>query len=297
MRQVHPLAPMVLAVVAIALLSLMDGVMKGASLAIGAYSAMLWRGVVGAPVTFAVWRAGRGAWPAAAVVRVHLLRGVVTAAMAVLFFHSLTLLPLAQAIAISFFAPLIALYLAVVTLGERIETKAIAASLIGLVGVAVICWPELAGVSGGDGDAKRLEGIGAVVASAFLYAWNLVLQRRQALIASPREISFFQTVTTLIALAGFAPFFARWPDGTAIGLIAAASALSIVSQLMLAWAYARAEAQVLVPLEYSAFVWAAAVGWLAFGEGVTTTTLVGVALIVGGCLVAARKSPPEPVAA
>ena len=66
---------------------------------------------------------------------------------------------------------------------------------------------------------------------------------------------------------------------------------------MLAWAYRRAEAQVLVPLEYSAFVWAAMVGWWAFGEGVTGTTLVGVALIVAGCLVAARRTPPEPVAA
>jgi S-adenosylmethionine uptake transporter len=288
----HPLAPIVLAVIAIALLSVMDGVMKGASLALGAYSAMLWRGVVGAPVTFAVWRAGNGAWPAASVLKVHLLRGVVTAGMAVLFFHSLTLLPLAQAIAISFFAPLIALYLAAVTLGERIEGKAIAASLIGLLGVAVICWPELEG-GGGPG---RVEGIAAVVASAFLYAWNLVLQRRQALIASPREISFFQTVTSLAALAGFAPFFARWP-GEALWLIAAASALSIVSQLLLAWAYARAEAQVLVPMEYTAFGWAAAVGWLAFGEAVSATTLVGVALIVGGCLVAARRTPPEPVAA
>jgi S-adenosylmethionine uptake transporter len=184
------------------------------------------------------------------------------------------------------------LYLAAVTLGEKIEGKAIAASLIGFVGVAVICWPELHG-GGGPG---RLEGIAAVIASAFLYAWNLVLQRQQALVANPREISFFQTATTLLALAGFAPFFARWP-GDAMGLIVLASAMSIAAQLMLAWAYARAEAQVLVPLEYSAFIWAAAVGWVWFDEGITGTTLIGVALIVAGCLVAARRTPPEPVAA
>ena len=288
----HPLAPVLLAVLAIALLSVMDGVMKGASLALGAYSALLWRGVVGTPVTFALWRSGATPWPEPAVLKVHALRGGVTAIMAVLFFHSLTLLPLAQAIAISFFAPLVALYLAAVTLGERIEGKAIAASLIGFVGVGVICWPELHG----GGAPRRLEGIAAVVASALFYAWNLVLSRRQALIAHPREISFFQTVTTLAALAGFAPWFLRWPGAT-IGLIVAASLLSIAAQLMLAWAYRRAEAQVLVPLEYSAFVWAAMVGWWAFGEGVTGTTLVGVALIVAGCLVAARRTPPEPVAA
>ena len=63
---------------------------------------------------------------------------------------------------------------------------------------------------------------------------------------------------------------------------------------MLSWAYARAEAQVLVPMEYSAFGWAAAVGWLAFREPVSTTTLAGVVLIVAACLVAARRTPPEP---
>ena len=52
----------------------------------------------------------------------------------------------------------------------------------------------------------------------------------------------------------------------------------------------------LVPMEYSAFVWAAAVGWLAFGERVSSATLVGVTLIVAACLVAARRTPPEPVA-
>ena len=70
----------------------------------------------------------------------------------------------------------------------------------------------------------------------------------------------------------------------------------MLSLLLLTWAYARAEAQVLVPMEYSAFGWAAAVGWLAFGEPVSWTTVVGVALIVAACLVAARRAAPEPVA-
>jgi len=265
--------------------------MKGASLALGAYSAMLWRALIGSAVTLPLWLTSRSPWPDGKVLRVHLLRGAVTAVMALLFFHSLTLLPLALAIAISFFAPLISLYLAAVMLKERIAGSAIAASLIGLIGVMVICWPELAA-----GGARRIEGIAAVIVSAVFYALNLVLQRRQALISHPREIAFFQNAVTALVLALAAPWFLR-PLGDTLGLVALASFMSISAGMLLAWAYARAEAQVLVPLEYSAFGWAAAVGWLAFGEAVSTATLVGVVLIVAACLVAARRTPPEPVAA
>ena len=292
MRLTHPLAPVFVAVAAIALLSVMDGAMKGAALALGAFSAMLWRALMSSAITLPLWLGARTPWPEAAVMRVHLFRGVIVAAMAFLFFHSLTLLPLAQAIAISFFAPLISLYLAAVMLGEKIAPSAIGASLIGLAGVAVICWPELTV----ERTPERVEGIAAVLASAVLYALNLVLARRQALIAKPREIAFFQNAITALCLIGFAPWFLRSPDG-ALMWIAISSLLSIAAALMLSWAYARAEAQVLVPMEYSAFGWAAAVGWLAFREPVSTTTLVGVALIVAACLVSARRTPPEPTVA
>ena len=289
MRANHPLAPIFVAVAAIALLSVMDGTMKGASLALGAYSALLWRAAMSSAITLPLWLGARTPWPERAVMRVHLLRGAIVVVMAFLFFHSLTLLPLAQAIAISFFAPLISLYLAAVMLGEKIAPSAIVASLIGLVGVAVICWPELTV----ERTPERVEGIAAVLASAVLYAFNLVLARRQALIARPREIVFFQNAIGFVVLLCFAPWFLRAPDG-ALTWVAVSSLLSIGAALMLSWAYARAEAQVLVPMEYSAFGWAAAVGWLAFREPVSTTTLAGVALIVAACLVSARRTPPEP---
>jgi S-adenosylmethionine uptake transporter len=68
--------------------------------------------------------------------------------------------------------------------------------------------------------------------------------------------------------------------------------------MLLNWGYARAEAQALVPLEYTGFGWAALAGWLRFGEPVTATTLAGTALIVLGCWIATRRpgAPRVPVA-
>ena len=69
--------------------------------------------------------------------------------------------------------------------------------------------------------------------------------------------------------------------------------------MLFAWVYRRAEAQVLIPVEYTAFPWAALMGWLFFAEQVTWPTLAGTALIVTGCFLAARRRPDriEPVEA
>ena len=64
-----------------------------------------------------------------------------------------------------------------------------------------------------------------------------------------------------------------------------------VSILLLSWAYARAQAKILIPVEYTAFVWAVLLGWWLFAEQVTVTTLCGTALIVLGCLVAMQQKP------
>jgi S-adenosylmethionine uptake transporter len=57
---------------------------------------------------------------------------------------------------------------------------------------------------------------------------------------------------------------------------------------MMSWSYARAEAQYLIPTEYSAFIWAIVLGWVFFHEAVGWSTLAGAALIIVGCLVASR---------
>jgi len=54
---------------------------------------------------------------------------------------------------------------------------------------------------------------------------------------------------------------------------------------------ARAEAKVLLPVEYTAFIWAALFGWLFFAEALTLSTVAGTVLIVSGCLLAARQYP------
>jgi S-adenosylmethionine uptake transporter len=212
--------------------------------------------------------------------------------MAALFFWGIGRVPLAQAIALTFIAPLIAMLLAALLLDEKIGSRSIAGSVVAFAGVIVIVLGQAQARVASD----VLLGIAAIIGSALCYAGNIVLMRRQALAARPLEINFFQCVTVMalwllaIPLAGIPAWpHEQWP------WVIVACLLSTAGTLLFAWGYARGPASYLAATEYSGFLWASLMGWLVFRERVSLYTLAGAILIVGGCLVAARgKRPPLP---
>lgn len=285
-----PMMPILVALAAVGFLSLMDAFMKEASLAVGAYSAGLLRSTIGAAIAVPLWLWQGARWPGRQALRFHLIRGVVSAFMALSFFYSITKLPLAEAIAISFIAPVISLYLAAIILKEQIHRLAVVAALLGFAGTLVI----IGGRIGAQAMSEDVTlGLAAILFSAVLYAYNLVLARQQAQVAGPLEIASFHSGVGALVLGLAAPWLLELPDGETLANIGAAAVLTVCGATALAWAYAREEAQVLVPLEYSGFLWAALFGYLFFAEAVTPATLAGTALIVVGCWIAARKRPEQ----
>ena len=121
----------------IALFSMMDAVMKGMTIAMGVYNAMLWRFGAVFVLTGVVYLARRKKWQGREALRFHMIRGLVTVVMALLFFWGLARVPMAQAIALTYIAPLLALFLAAILLKERISRGVIGASLIACAGVGV----------------------------------------------------------------------------------------------------------------------------------------------------------------
>lgn len=279
--------PIAAAAMGVALLSLMDAFMKEAALATGAYMATLLRSLMGAAIIAPIWLWKRESWPDKAAMKLHLERGIISAFMALSWFYAITKLPLAEAIAISFVAPLIALYFAKVLLGEEIQTQAIFASLLGFAGTLVI----IGGRAGqGAFDRDIVLGLAALLFSAVLYAYNFIVIRKQSQLAGPIEVATFHSGIGGVILLLAAPFLAGPVVVNAYAPIAGAAVLTVLGAMAIAWAYARAEAQALVPLEYSAFLWASLLGWAFFREAVTIPTIAGTMLIVSGCWIAARKS-------
>lgn len=284
-RPSAPLNAYAAAIGGIALFSIMDMVMKGLTLAIGAYATMLWRSLIGVGLAGALFLYHRPARPDAPTLRLHVRRGLITTLMALLFFWGLARVPMAQAVALTFIAPLLALFLAALLLKEPIGRQTLLGSLAAFAGVVVI----FIGQAHSDLGREALLGSAAILASASIYAYNIVLMRQQALAARPVEIAFFQNLTVSAALLAAAPIVGLPPVPMAHGLpLLIAALLGLASMLLLAWSYARAGAGYLSTTEYSSFLWAVLLGWLAFDERVSPFTLGGAALIVAGCVIAAR---------
>jgi S-adenosylmethionine uptake transporter len=273
------------AVAAVAALSMMDAAMKGAALAIGVFTATWLRALFASVLIAPVWLSRRPAWPAWSIMKLHLARGVISLLMALSFFYALTKLPIAETIAISFIAPLIALYLARIFLGEIIRPRAIQASVVGLIGTVIIVATRLGSV---DADAETGKGVIAILFSATLYACNFIVIRRQSLAAKPLEITVFHSGISAVLLVPAVPFAFVMPDAQAAFSLGVAALLTLAGSMGIAWAYARAEAQVLVPFEYTGFVWASILGWLLFDEQIGWATIGGTALIVLASIWAAR---------
>ncbi len=211
----------------IAFYAVMDAVMKAVSIEIGAYNTLVWRLGVAVLLTGIVYACTRPTLPNRGTMKVHFARSILVAVMALAFFWGIVRVPLAEAIALSFIAPLIALGLAALFLEERITARSLWGSLLGLAGVGVV----VAGRIGGTHSHETMLGMAAVLFSAVVYAMNLVVARHQAQLAKPLEIAFFQNLFVLGLLALAAPWWLAVPAAQHWPGIGAAALLAIVSLL------------------------------------------------------------------
>ena len=224
----------------------------------------------------------RGHWPA------HALRGVLLLLALLGWFHALTLLPLVQAVAVGYTAPIFISLLAMLVLRERPSRWIWLALLLGAAGVALSLWPELRASPSADRSA-RIEGLLAAGCSALCYSGVVVLARHQAQRDALWTIVLVQNLLPTLLLTP--AVFWRWQPmlGSDSGPVLLMGALATLGLLAITWAFTHIEASRAAPLEYTGFVWAALLGYLLFGEVPSAWSLGSAALIVGGCLLLLRR--------
>lgn len=281
-------APLAAAALAAALFIGMDATVKTLTGRFDAGQLTFLRFASGSLYALMLWGWFRTRMPSRASWPLHVLRSVLLMAALVAWFHSLKLLPLVQAVAVGYTAPIFISLLAMLVLGERPGRWIWAALALGLLGVAVSLWPELRGQADA-GSALRIEGLVAAAVSALCYAGVVVLARHQAQRDALWTILLVQNLLPTLLLAG--PAALRWqPMGAAdfapvllIGLLATGGLMCIT------WAFTHVEASRAAPLEYTGLVWAAGLGWLLFGELPTPWSLGSAVLIVAGSLLLLRR--------
>lgn len=293
------IGPIILYVIGIAIFCAMDAVMKQLVLTNPALMATFWRYVMAVAFTLIFWvQAGRPRITRE-MLPVHILRGLIIALSAFLFFWSLGVLPLAQAVTIAFIAPLMVPPLASLLLKERMQAGSVMAGLIGFAGVLVAV-----GFDPSAQSRQQLLGVAAVLVSAATYALSVILMRMRAARDGPAVVSLLgagiPALVLLPFLVALVPAGQILPRGVDWGWVLLAGLFGAIALQFLARAYARAEAQTLAPFEYSALFWAALLGWLFFAEPVSLRTWAGAAIIAGACIWQARRAaipaPSSPAA-
>jgi len=277
----------------VAVLTTLDSVMKAALMTVPLGQAVLMRFGFGALIALPLFLAASPhlSWSR---LRANLLRAAVSVATALLFFHAVDTLPLAETLALTFLSPLFLALLAAVILREPVTWGIAGAVGLGFAGVLVISWSKFSG--SGSIDPRMAGGIAAALGSAVLYALANVLLRQQAAHDPPQVLVFLQAAFSFLLSAPFVLTATETVPvgGAALGLFAAAGLLGTCGHICMAWGYGRLEAARLGPLEYTSFLWGALIGWAAFGESLAPGALLGAGLIVLACLLTARQRAAAP---
>ncbi len=226
------------------------------------------------------------------------LRGGILLTAYITYYISFPALPLAEAIALFFMAPLFVTLLSGPMLGEHVSGKAWGAVVIGLIGVFIILRPG----SGLFEPAALLS-----LMSAVAYAFAMVLARKWGQDTPTSVISFYQNMTYIIGASAFGAivnvigvkppghpsldFLFRawaWPSHYDLLLMSACGIIAAVAVVLLTHAYRKSQANIVAPFEYTGMIWASIWGFLLFNEVPRLTTFLGMGLIAVAGVLALR---------
>ena len=205
----------------------------------------------------------------------HFFRGAVWSLSFVLSFLSLYYLPLADAVALSFLAPLFMTVLSVPMLGERVGVHRWCAVSVGFMGILFMARP-----SGEDFNIGILFGIG----NALFWAIGSLSVRRLTRTDTAASITFYTHLFGALILGLGLPLF--WADPSWPGLLtmAAVGLLGGTSQFWATQALSYAPAAAVAPFNYTQMIWAVILGYIVWGNVPTVNLIVGVALITSSGL-------------
>lgn len=258
------------------LLTISDALTKWLVVRYGPFQIMLVRSLTALPLVAALvvwadgWRGLRSARPA-----VHAWRGVLTLAAASAFILSLRTLPLAEATALIAAAPLFIAALSAPLLGERVGAPRWAAILAGFAGVLVITRP---------GASAFQPASALALAATALYALVMLSAKWIDKRDGVRTVMLYLALATAL-LSSFAAL-GSWPKPQASdALVFLATAVAgTLGVTLITQAFRMAPAAVVAPFDYTALLWAGALGWLVWGDAPDAQTIAGAALIIASGL-------------
>ena len=247
-----------------------------------------------------MWLAARHEFPAAIVTQRpfgHVLRGIAGSFGMFLGFAALTYLPLPDATAFSYAAPLMVVVFAAVFLNERVRIYRWSAVAAGFGGVVVMLWDHLGGSVPGAA-AGSATGVGVALTGALFAAIATIQTRRLTQTERTGAIVFYFSLVTscagAFALVAASLWHVDWPSSALIlpqafvrpgfrDILALASigVFGGLGQILMTESFRHADASIIACFDYTSMLWALAFGLLLFGETPTPGILAGAAIVAG----------------
>ncbi len=268
---------------ATALFTIMGAFAKEASERIPFVEMMFFRSALALPVVFAMVYRGN-AWGTLRTKRFpgHVLRALSGTAAMGCGFYALSVLPLAEQVALTYTAPLFVTLLAIPFLGEKVGIHRWAAVLLGFGGILIMALGQGAFAAGAA--SVVLIGTIAAVSNGFFSAITTLLVRGLSSTETSTTIVLWQSVLMTLMTGLALPFVWVTPTGPEWLLLLGVGLFGGIAQVMITEANASAQVSALGPYSYGAIVWSMLLGWAVWGDIPGLSTLLGAALIVAAGL-------------
>lgn len=214
-------------------------------------------------------------------IKAHLYRALVGNVGVGFVFWAYALLPMADATALLFAAPLFVAALSPLLLKERVTAFRWFAVIGGFVGILIIVQP-----SGGIvANPAALVGLAAALSNALV---DMAL-RNLGHTDDPLTTVFYFLLIGVMVTAPYALLFGTFPSGEMIPWIVGIGIFAAIQQVAKTTAYRYAEASLLAPYTYSAILWAAWIGWLLWQEVPAWHVVAGTVVVICSNLVIYRQ--------
>ncbi|MFV3131992.1 DMT family transporter [Niveispirillum sp. KHB5.9] len=211
----------------------------------------------------------------------HLARSAIGVISMLCGFTAITLLPLANASALAFTAPLWTTLLGVLVLGEKVRWRRTLALIIGFSGVLVILRPDASLVEGILAGGPQAVGSLLGLCSSFLAACAMISVRRLSSTEPSTTIVFYFMASGMVVSAILMSREFVMPTAHDAMLMVLLGVIGGLAQILLTTAYRSAPVAVVAPFDYTAMLWATGYGFVIWGEVPHPAVALGALIVIG----------------
>ena len=203
--------------------------------------------------------------------KLHIARAFIGITAMSLFFISIRYVPLVEMQTISYSSVFFISILSIFFLGEKIGYRRIIAIFIGFIGVLIILKPST--------ELFSNYSVLPLIASLFLSMAVIVLKKILLTNNNILSVWIFTVLCTIISLFFYNENWV-WPNNLDMSFMIASGILGFIAQICLTKSFQLADASLLAPIDFSSVIWSFSLGYIFFGELISSDVLIGGLIII-----------------